>query len=342
MMWSEGGMDIYSTEQLYDYVARSESVDEYKNIVVGLKSQQDEWKTVINNIMTAKGYNASQFAKVCRLSRQSVQKWMNGSVPRSRDTFLRIGFAAEYDIDEMNFFLQRYGRCNKLYARNLEDSVCIFVLMSNVIEHTYEKYEEIIRLIKAEFAENDNNESEVDEVYDTSSISFKITSLESVAQMLEFVHNTAYVFKQQYLKFYNYVEEFIQKNLINDETNEDNVFLLANSQQWSSSLRQCVSEISQKKWYPQRNKIISLGIHLNMRIDQMNTMLELAQMEPLCAKNPFESVIIYALENAELEGIISCDGTDELCLYVKRILMSLNLEPFEFFMDELPDEESDE
>lgn len=86
-----------------------------------------------------------------------------------------------------------------------------------------------------------------------------------------------------------------------------------------------------EKWYPQRNKIISLGIHLNLDVDQINEMLELAQMEKLCAKTPFENAIIYALENAKLEDQIHCDGTNDLCLYVRKILLSLEFEGVEFF-----------
>ena len=138
------------------------------------------------------------------------------------------------------------------------------------------------------------------------------------------------------------MEDFIQRNLLSDGIEEDSVYNLANSQQWSSSLRHCVSEISQKKWYPDRNKIISLGIHLNMDVEQINKMLELAQMEELCAKNPFENAIIYALENAKLEDIIYTDGTDSLCRYVRNVLESLDYSGVDFFMDELPENYDDE
>ena len=37
--------------------------------------------------------------------------------------------------------------------------------------------------------------------------------------------------------------------------------------------------------------------------------------------------------------MIYCDGTDDLCLYVKNILLSLNIEGAEAFMEELPEED---
>ncbi len=325
--------DDYSTVALYDFVARSESIDEYRNILEKLADQKQNWMAIISSIMEHNSYSAKVMAQLCGVSRQSVQKWLKGSVPKSRETFIKIGFAANYDLEQMNHFLQRYGCCNKLYPKCLEDSVYIFVLSSDSIEHTYRSCEAIINMLKNDISEIMSN-AEAGE-YTTSALEVDITNLRSLREMLMFVANNSQVYKQKYYKLYDYVEEFIQKNLVDGE--DDNVFLLANSQQWSSSLRQCVSAVSQKKWYPQRNKIISLGIHLNMDVDQINHMLELAQMEHLCAKTPFESAIIYALENAKLEDKIYCDGTDELCLYVKKVLVSLDFEGVEFFLDELPE-----
>lgn len=327
----------FSTGNLYDFVARSESIDEYKKILESLADQKKSWTQIIGQIVKDNNYSANQLAKLCGVSRQAAQKWMDGAIPKSRDTYIKIGFAAHYNIEEMNHFLQRYGCCDKLYPKNLEDSVYIFVLTSDEMEHTYATCKSIIEMIKAEIEVDSAEEQNMN--YETSAISHELMNVKSLPQMLEFVQQKAFIFKKQYYHFYDYVEKFIQKNLLMDEGAGDSVFLLANSQQWSSSLRQCVSEISKKKWYPQRNKIISLGIHLNMDVDQINEMLELAQMEKLCAKIPFENAIIYALENAKLEDLIYCDGTDDLCRYVKKILVSLDFEGLEFFLEELPKDE---
>ena len=324
--------DEYSTSDLYDFVSRCESIDEFQKILTNLKSQRIEWINKISEIIRDNQFSESSMANICGISRQSVHKWVNGAIPKSRDTFIRIGFAANYDLDEMNHFLQRYGGWDKLYARNLEDSVCIFLLTNDKIEHTYSNYEKILGLIKQEIHDYDLTNEE--ETYETTMISMDLMRLKSIPELMEFVHSRSYVFRKQFYKLYDYIEEYINKNLLQDE--EDNISLLAKSQQWSSSLRQCVSEVSQKKWYPQRNKLISLGIHLNMNISQINEMLELAQMEKLCARVPFESLIIYSLENAELEDLIHCDGTDELCMYVKNILSSLDFEEGDFFFEELP------
>lgn len=333
-------MSEITTGYLYDVASRSESLEEYKKLLVSIADQKKNWIQIIKQIVSDNGYSASEFGKACGVSRQAAQKWMNGAVPKKRETFIRIGFAAHYNLEQMNYFLQRYGRCNKLYPKCLEDSVYIFVLNSDTIEHTYQSCQSIIDLLKVELTtteEDNQNES-----YETIALLESLSSLSTLPEMLAFVAENTSVYRDQYSKLYTYVEDFIQRNLLSDGIEEDSVYNLANSQQWSSSLRHCVSEISQKKWYPDRNKIISLGIHLNMDVDQINKMLELAQMEELCAKNPFENAIIYALENAQLEDVIYTDGTDTLCVYVRRVLESLDYSGVDFFMDELPEDYEDD
>ena len=85
--------DSYSTGALYDFVSRSENLEEYRNILESLADQKQNWTYIINDIMKERGLSASKMAELCGVSRQSVQKWLKGSVPKSRETYIKIGFA---------------------------------------------------------------------------------------------------------------------------------------------------------------------------------------------------------------------------------------------------------
>lgn len=322
----------FSTEELADIVSKSE-FEEYREILDHLRDQKEEWGKIIQNILAENQYTISKFADLCGVSRATVNKWLKGSVPQNRETFLKIGFAANYSLEQMNNFLTRYGRYPKLYAKSLEDTVCIFVLSSDAIEHSYHACQEILQLIQNEMGSEWNDSSIIEE---TSMVIIQLVSISSVPKLLQFIQKNASIYKKQYARLYAYIKMFLRMNLLEDFTNEDTVSLLADSQQWSASLRRCVSEITQNKWYPQRNKIISLGIHLNMNADQINDMLSLAQMETLYVKNPFESAILYALEKADAEGEIYPDGTDSLCIYVKNVLEKLEFTDIKFYLEELP------
>ncbi len=146
------------------------------------------------------------------------------------------------------------------------------------------------------------------------------------------------IFAKAYNRFYAYVMMHIQANYCSCE---GNIYELAEAQEWSASLRRCVSAIRQNKWYPTRNKIISLGMHLSMDIDQINEMLELAHMEHLCAKNLFESAVIFILEDASLNNILDIEAEDydpdELCRYAREVFKKLDLPEVDSFITELPE-----
>ena len=66
-------------------------------------------------------------------------------------------------------------------------------------------------------------------------------------------------------------------------------------------------------------------------------MLALAHMEPLCAKNIFESVIIFVLEDAALNDILDPveEDPDALCRYAKKIMGELDLPEIDSFFREI-------
>jgi hypothetical protein len=167
----------------------------------------------------------------------------------------------------------------------------------------------------------------------------KLSDVKDENELEQFIIENSSVFARAYHKLYAYIKTFFEYNI-------ENVFGLALSQEWSSSLRQCVSAIRQEKWYPTRNKIISLGIHLDMDIEQIDGLLRLANMEPLCAKNIFESVIMFILEDASLNDMMDKDSEkyepDQLCRYAKEVLQEFDLPEIESFISELPGMDNDE
>lgn len=105
-------------------------------------------------------------------------------------------------------------------------------------------------------------------------------------------------------------------------------------------MKQAIYDIKNECWFPTRLKVISIGVHLNMTIEELNHMLYLAKMGPLCQQSPFESVIIFSLRDAALNDMIHRDGGIELCLSVRNLLEKFN--DFDFisdFMNDLPTED---
>lgn len=304
-----------------------------KTFLPALKDESMAWRAKINEIIQTNHYTKAQMADLCGVSGPAVGKWCNGALPSSREDFIRVGFAAHYNLNEMNFFLRRYGKYPALYAKSLEDSACIFVLNSETLPHTYEVWSEVISKIRSRMSMMGEHDSSV---RNTDQLNSELAQLKSVDDLVGFVEENAAAYQVPYAKFYAYVNAFILANNMDYVTNKvHSVDSLATAQNWSSSLRQCVSAIRQKKWFPLRRKVIALGLHLNMITDQINEMLQLAQMETLCAKNLVESAVTFAVDDAELNDLICCDGGTELCDHVRMILEELNLPDAEKLLNDL-------
>lgn len=331
------GENNFSTMYMREEIGKCETLEELKgNILPLLKAQREQWVLKINEIITQNNYTKTAFAEMCDVSRVTVDKWCKGSLPKNRETFLRIGLAAHYNIDEMNLLLQRYGRYSGLYSKNLEDCVCIYVL-KNHQEEALEKYVDILNEIK-DTINKDNSEDA--ENLTTEKFDVKLSEVQNRDELETFITENIAMFSFTYHKFYAYVKMCIEANY---EDWGGSVYELAEAQGWSSSLRQCVSAIRQKKWLPIRNKIISLGLYLSMEHDQVDEMLRLAHMEPLCAKNIFESVIMFILDNASLQNMLETDSDefdpDALYQYAESVLKELELPEFAEFISELSEKD---
>lgn len=338
-------MDYENLETVYikDAISKCEDLEELqRQIMPMLRSQQDEWATKILAIIEQNGYTKKQFASLCGVSRVSVDKWCKGALPKSRETFLRIGMVAGYDINEMNLLLTRYGKYPALYSKSLEDCVCIYVLNNRNSTPTHEQYQFILKRIKEKIISDDSH----DMTMDVSTVEFdeKLLVIQDEDELEQFISNNVAVFQSAYRRLYAYIKLNISVNYMKPAY-ANSVFEMAEVQGWSSSLRQCVSAIRQNKWYPTRNKIISMGLHLSMDHEQIDKMLELAHMEPLCAKNIFESVIMFILDDASLNNMLDVESEyydpDELCSYARQILEQMNLPEVEDFISELPEVDDD-
>ena len=325
-----------STETKYikEEIEKCEELSDLEErILPMLKSQQELWAEKIREVIEESGCSKTAFAKKCNVSRVAVDKWCKGAVPRNRETFLRIGLAAGYDLARMNQLLARYGRYPELYSKSLEDCVCIYVISSPGDVDMVESYDYILERIRTNMVED-----EIMPVPDICTAQFaeRLAQVHGEDALAQFIYDNIAAFSTAYQKFYAYVKMYVT---INYQRCSSSIANLADGQGWSSSLKQCVSAIRQNKWYPTRNKILSLGLHLSMDREQIDEMLTLAHMEPLCAKNPFESVIIFILEDASLNNILDTDSEefdpDELCRYAKEVLSRLDLPEVDTFISEL-------
>ncbi len=194
-----------------------------------------------------------------------------------------------------------------------------------------------------EIFQNDYYDNPDPDNVETEYFAGELSEVSDEEELQDFIKENAIVFSTAYRRFYSYVLAYIKFNNINYATK--NVYGLSAAQEWTPSLVQCVSAIRQYKWFPTRNKIISLGLHLAMDYDEINKMLTYAHMEPLCAKNIFESTIMYILQDADLNDVLNIDAEDydpdRLLSFARETLEKLDIPEIDAFLEELPDLSTD-
>ena len=339
----------HNTDFFADEISNCGNIEEFrKKVLQNLNSQEELWKEKINSILDNFSGSDAKFARLCDVSKMTVSKWRNGAVPRNRDTFIRIGLAADYNIADMNELLNRYGNYSGLYSKNISDCICIFVLNKYSGEEKVSMYNEILN----RFSEAVNNENTYTKFMVTAVFDEKLAEVKNKYELEAFINQYADVFKTEYKSFYVYVKLLINENYIYHSDNASNLAVskdveeMAAAQGWTASLKKCVSEIYNETWIPNRNMIISLGIHLSMTHEQIDNMLKMVHMEPLYSKNIFESVIMYILDSAMNDNMFDIDSDnfypDDLLKYADRILDMLDIEEVKEFALELSGERGDE
>lgn len=194
-----------------DAIAKCEDIEELKDKIFPLlRTRQEEWSRKVNEIITENKYKKTKFAELCGVSRVTVDKWCKGVLPKNRETFLRIGMVAGYDIEKMNQLLQRYGQYPALYSKSLEDCICIFVISHNYGDETLIMYKYILNKIKESIIRDEDAE----EVENISTIKFdsKLSEVRDEDGLEQFITDNIAMFANAYHKFYAYVKMNISAN----------------------------------------------------------------------------------------------------------------------------------
>lgn len=342
-------MDTFNTEQLSKDISACSTVEELKEKIQPiLERQRAQWKVKINDIIAASGYTKKDFAEIAGVSRVTVHDWCNGSVPQGREKYIKIGLAAMYGEEKMNRLLQRFGGYQGLYSKSLADCVCLYVLKNYHGRDAAGMYNKILANITKNLLKGDEGES-----METVEMDEKLSNVKNEGELEQFINDNTATFTTAYHRFYTYVMAHVRQNY---HYECKNILAMSEMCGWSASLRQSVYAIGRHEWIPTRNKIISLGMHLAMDHGEIDEMLGLAHMEPLCAKNAFESVIIYILEDAYRQGMLTAEAksygmqmgevksyeSDFLCEQARKIISYLNIPELNWFISEVHDIEEDE
>lgn len=296
------------TNILYSDLTQCEDINDMRMFLDKYNEYFINWKAFINYLLDSSGYSYGKFAKLCGMSRNTIVSWCeDGTIPRSREHFIRIGFAVNMTLDDMNNFLQRYGKYPKLNIKNIEDAITIFSICNHLnYAQCIELKTHFSSIIKDVVEGRKSNKNKEFVYFSTTQIEQEFLSIKTLLDFERFVEKNVQAFTNSYVLLLDFIDSYILLNTdgSNETSSTLNSFLekRIDNPAIISSFNTMISKLRCYGTIPSRIHLIALGIHLQMTANDISTMLELAGMEPLCAKDKLESVLIFASEYAMIQN----------------------------------------
>lgn len=296
------------TNDLYQALTKCEDIKDMQIFWDQYHEYFTDWKAFINYLLDSCGYSYTQFARICNMSRNTIISWCeHGKLPRSREQFIHIGFAVNMSLDEINGFLQRYGKYPKLNAKNIEDAVTAFSLCNHLSYHQCLELKEHFTPIFCRILQARKSGKNKDYRYfSTMELETGLIGAKTLCDFEEFVEKNIEAFTNSYVQLLDFLDSYVALNTMNTGSNSGtlNAFLceVIDNPSIVAGFNTMISKLRCYGIVPSRIHLIALGIHLGMTADDISIMLGFAGMEPLCVKDKLESIILFAAENAILQN----------------------------------------
>lgn len=278
------------------------------------------WKNYINYLLESNGGKYTRFADKIGFSKNTVKKWcVEGKKPQNRDAFIKIAFGLNMNLEQTNHLLQKYGSYSRLYPKDLYDAIIIYVIQKrqgdfdnpsysyDSIKKWNEKLADIRREVHEKYKENQlkllNGKT-----LSTVMAHQNIVSINDDSDFENYIIQNKEVFFNSYRKLIRFIDDFIkiranEYEQIHDRDEEAfSLHALVKKKGLGDSLEVALSQLRTKRILPKRNQLITIGVLLNMVEQDINTMLELANMQQLYPRDQLDAMMIFLLTNAVEEN----------------------------------------
>ena len=278
------------------------------------------WKNYINYLLESNGGKYTRFADKIGFSKNTVKKWcVEGKKPQNRDSFIKIAFGLNMNLEQTNHLLKKYGSYSQLYPKDLYDAVIIYVIQKrqgsfddpNYSFDSIKKWNEKLADIRAEVRKKyKENQLKLlnGKTLSTVIAHQNIASLKDDSDFERYILDNRNIFFNSYNKLVRFIDDFIkiradEYNQIHDKDEEPfSLHALVKKKGLGDSLEVALSQLRTKRILPKRGQLITIGVLLNMVEQDINTMLELANMQKLYPRDQLDAMMIVMLTNAVEEN----------------------------------------
>ena len=270
------------------------------------ESKQRNWKEFMQEQLFDLELSYEKFGKRCGFSKNTIRSWcVDGVLPRSREHFIKLGFGLDMNEEQLNRLLQDYGGYASLYAKDVYDAICIYVIRQRkehpgdeaysypALVHYRERYEAM--------CQGHSFDQEYRDRVTTGVMHEKLLLIADEWEFDAFMTEHMDIFRGTHSKLIDYMENYIKMRGGARYEGEEaqSLHQLARRFEKPQGFEVAYSKLKRHGILPERNMLIDFGIGMTMTLAEINQLLELAQMRPLDVRNRYECIMIYLFHNHE-------------------------------------------
>ena len=318
-------MEHFNTQLFELHLTQCEDWQELEALMREHQQLYVSWKEHLAPMLDRSHLNIKQIAKGCEISEGTVRHIMK-KIPTKRENVIMLAMMMRLSVEETNHLLARWARFQELYPRNPSDAIWIYLLTqggSDQPKALFRSHYQMYKQLHAEYRiENPtqprNTQIVFDELVAAAQQAPKATETHISDAFRDMIQNLLPDFENGYWKLLDYINSFfrdleaedamrlglpIEKKRKASEKAGGHYRKITPNEKfrgdktWLDAYYRKIRKLETQQIMPDRAFLLALGMRMSMNAEQINHMLSLARMSPLCAKDPLEGALVFILEN---------------------------------------------
>jgi len=326
--------DPFQTQMFQLKIGQCETEEEFSEIYKSSSFRFGTWGDFIKDQFQQKPMPVKQLAKICQVDEKTARSFLR-EIPARRENVIKLGMILGMDLDGINHMLTHEARFQRLYAKNSQDAVWIYLIQNkkwdgicpigSLYAKYWEKYENLYEEYLVECRKSDS--------WLDTKMAFQELMADSAFD--EAMRKVIPGFDHGYEKLISFIDAHMTKRGF---TVAD--FDFQGDKKTAQVYYRELKKLKKSRQVPTRVFLIALGLHMLLTVDEINEMLEYAGMLPLYSKDVLESRVIFYLENLDIRcpAFFSREFSefreeeddfeeDDLVEYIHRKLKEADVEP---------------
>lgn len=285
------------TQVLRNDIGQCENQAEYEKLVREHSSQYESWHEHVEKLRKEQHLLKYQIAEGMDRSESTVSSFLK-KIPTKREYVIMLAAMLGLDVEGTNNLLTRWAKYQRLYAKNPDDAIWIYILSKGRCMEPakqFEGYRSVYReeLNRDQVKRTSRTTTVVGQEIETCARQAGNVSPAEDKIFRQMVRNQIPDYQAAYENLMRFLEQQMEsaRNAYGspNEMFADNAYFKSN---YYGKMR----ELHRDRILPSRTFLIVLGIRLNMDADAIDQLLDMAGMGPLCAKDQVEGAMVFYLE----------------------------------------------